>query len=79
MKDEEALMKASEIQVGGTHYKDMQIQPMTFCMANKFNYATCNVIKYVTRKKGDKDKRKEDLNKAIHCIQLIAEDEGITL
>lgn len=79
MKDEEALRMASETQVGGTHYKEMQIQPMTFCMMNNFNYATSNVIKYVTRKKGDKSKRKEDLNKAIHCIQLLAEHEGITL
>lgn len=79
MKTEEALMMASDTQVGGTHYKEMQIQPMTFCMANKFDYATSNVIKYVTRKKGDKVKRKEDLNKAIHCIQLLAEHEGITL
>ena len=79
MKTEEALMMASETQVGGNHYKEMQIQPMTFCMANNFDYATSNVIKYVTRKKGDQAKRKEDLNKAIHCIQLLAEHEGITL
>jgi hypothetical protein len=67
------------MQVGGTHYQIYAIQPMTFCMANKFDYATSNVIKYVTRKKGDKDKRREDLNKAIHCIQLLAEHEGIEL
>ena len=72
-------LKASDAQVGGNHYKEMQIQPMTFCMANQLDYATSNVIKYVTRKKGDKDKRREDLNKAIHCIQLLAEHEGIAL
>ncbi|MFZ6731942.1 DUF3310 domain-containing protein [Undibacterium sp. Ji42W] len=69
----------SATQVGGTHYKDMPIQPMEFCMKNKFDYATSNVIKYVTRKKGDAAKRAEDLRKAIHCIQLLAEHEGITL
>jgi hypothetical protein len=72
-------LKASDVQVGGTHCQGMQIQPMTFCMANKLDYATSNVIKYVMRKKGDQAKRKEDLNKAIHCIQLLAEHEGITL
>jgi hypothetical protein len=73
------MKKALDTQIGGTHYKDMVIQPMTFCMKNKFDYATSNVIKYVTRKKGDQAKRKEDLNKAIHCIQLLAEYEGIEL
>lgn len=48
-------------------------------MKNKLDYATSNVIKYVTRKKGDKEKRREDLNKAIHCIQLIAANEGTEL
>ena len=66
-------MSALDIQVGGDHYKEMPIQPMEFCLANKLDYATSNVIKYVTRKKGDKDKRREDLNKAIHSIQLLAE------
>jgi hypothetical protein len=73
------MKKALDTQIGGTHYKDMVIQPMKFCMENKFDYATSNVIKYVTRKKGDQAKRKEDLNKAIHCIQLLAEYEGIEL
>jgi hypothetical protein len=73
------MKKALDTQIGGAHYKDMVIQPMTFCMENKFDYATSNVIKYVTRRKGDQAKRKEDLNKAIHCIQLLAEYEGIEL
>lgn len=66
-------------QEGGDHYRHMPIQPMRFCMANGFDFATSNVIKYVTRRKGDKEKRAEDLRKAIHCIRILAEHEGIEL
>jgi hypothetical protein len=72
-------MTPYDTQEGGTHYKDMAIQPMAFCMANRLDFATSNVIKYVTRRKGDKDKRAEDLRKAIHCIQILAAHEGIEL
>lgn len=78
-KEQDACVKASDDQIGGTHYKNMAIQPMEFALANKLDYATSNVIKYVTRKKGDKDQRAIDLRKAIHCIQLLAQHEGITL
>ena len=70
---------AIDTQIDGDHYKNMAIQPMTFCMSNRLDYATSNVIKYVTRRKGDKDKRAIDLRKAIHCIQLLAAHEGIEL
>ena len=66
-------------QVGGDHYKCMAIQPMQFSMANGLDACTHTAIKYLVRKKGDKAKRAEDLRKAIHCIQLLAEHEGVTL
>lgn len=66
-------------QVGGDHYKGMAIQPMQFSLANRLDAATHSAIKYLTRKKGDKAKRAEDLRKAIHCIQLLAQHEGIEL
>ena len=72
-------MTAYDTQVGGDHYRKMKIQPMEFCMANGFDFATSNTIKYVTRDKGDKEKRREDLLKAIHCIHIIAHHEGIEL
>ena len=68
-----------DTQQGGAHYKSMTIQPMQFCMANGFDFATSNVIKYVVRNKGDKEKRAEDLRKAKHCIDIIAKHEGIDL
>lgn len=70
---------ALDVQIDGNHYKNMAIQPMEFCMANGLDFATSSAIKYLTRKKGDKDKRAIDLRKAVHCIQLLAQHEGITL
>ena len=68
-----------DTQVGGDHYKGMAIQPMQFSMANGLDACTHTAIKYLVRKKGGKAKRAEDLRKAIHCIQLLAQHEGIEL
>ena len=57
-------------QVGGDHYTKMAIQPIEFSMANKLNACQHTIIKYVVRKKGDRDKRLEDLDKAIHTLQI---------
>lgn len=62
--------KALDTQVGGGHYKDMAIQPIEFAMANNLNMCQANAVKYIVRNKGDKEKRVEDLRKAIHCIEL---------
>lgn len=70
---------AFDIQIDGQHYKDMAIQPMEFCLQNRLDFATSSAIKYLTRKKGGPDKRAIDLRKAIHCIQLLAQHEGIDL
>lgn len=64
---------AFDTQVGGQHYKTMKIQPVEFCLANKFDFFQKDVIKYVTRRKGDKAKRIEDLNKAKHYLQMYIE------
>ena len=62
---------ALDRQVGGSHYKDMAIQPLEFISANKIPFAEGCVIKYVVRHKS-KGKR-EDLEKAIHLLQFIIE------
>lgn len=64
-------MNDSEKQVGGHHYKDMEIQPIQFVNANKMQFAEGNVIKYVSRHA--KCNGKEDLLKAIHYIEMIIE------
>lgn len=58
-------------QVGGDHYKSFAIQPTEFITSNGLDFCTGNVIKYVVRKKGDKAKRLEDLNKAKHYIDIL--------
>lgn len=67
-------MNPLDVQVAGTHYKDMKIQPVEFIHANGIGYFEGNVIKYVSRwrQKGGI----EDLKKAKHYIELLLELEG---
>jgi len=62
---------ASDIQVGGDHYKKYKIQPGYFCEVNRLDGYESAAIKYIVR---HQDKGGvEDLNKAIHCLELIKE------
>lgn len=64
---------ALKTQIGGSHYKDMPIQPMTYSMVNGLDACQHTIIKYVSRfrqKNGI-----EDLEKAKHCIDLLIEFE----
>lgn len=56
--------------VGGNHYLTMAIQPLEFALANKLDFFQKDIIKYVTRRKGDKAKRLEDLEKAAHYLEM---------
>ena len=40
-------MSVYKKQVGGTHYKDMKIQPSEFINENKLPFAEGNAIKYI--------------------------------
>ena len=64
-------MSTYKKQIGGSHYKDMAIQPSQFINKNKLLFAEGNAIKYICRHahKGGK----EDLKKAIHYIEMIIE------
>lgn len=64
---------AKEIQVGGSHYKDLKIQPIEYIHANGLDYFEGNVIKYITRHR--KKNGKQDLEKAKHYIDLLIELE----
>ena len=66
-------MSALNEQVGGGHYKDMAIQPIEFCQRNRLGYAESLAIKYLCRH--GKKNGKQDLEKAIHCINLLIELE----
>ena len=70
--------KASEKQVGGSHYKDMKIQPVEFIIKNELGFCEGNVVKYICRYK--QKGGREDLLKVKHYVDLILEeleDEGI--
>lgn len=59
-------------QVGGSHYKDMAIQPGFYSELNKLTFFEGDVVKRVTRhSRGGKGI--EDIKKAIHELKLIAQ------
>jgi hypothetical protein len=62
-------MSVYKKQIGGTHYKDMRIQPSEFINKNKLLFAEGNAIKYICRhaSKGEI----KDLEKAKHYIDMI--------
>jgi hypothetical protein len=64
-------MSVYKKQIGGTHYKDMKIQPSKFINDNKLLFAEGNAIKYICRHttKGEV----QDLEKAKHYIDMIIE------
>jgi hypothetical protein len=68
---EKARQSAWQKQEGGSHYKNLKIQPMQYALENKLDYAQANVVKYVTRHK--EKNGKEDLLKAIHNLELMIE------
>jgi len=64
---------AFDVQVGGAHYKGMNIQPVEFAVANGLDFFQKDILKYITRRKGDTAKRIEDLNKAKHYLDMYIE------
>jgi hypothetical protein len=64
-------MSALNNQEGGSHYKDMAIQPVTFIVKNNIPFLEGNVIKYVCRHANKNGV--QDIDKAIHYLQLIKE------
>jgi len=58
-------------QIGGSHYRNMVVQPSEFINKNKLLFAEGNAIKYICRHayKGER----QDLEKAKHYIDMILE------
>ena len=65
---------ALDVQVGGSHYKSMRIQPVEFIQVNGLGFCEGNAIKYLCRWKNKNGV--EDLKKARHYIDLLIEMEG---
>lgn len=66
-------MKASDTQVGGGHYRELPIQPVEFITKNRIPYIEGCVIKYVCRHRAKNGR--QDIEKAIHYLQLLLEQE----
>lgn len=60
-------------QVGGSHYKDLKIQPIEFIHANNIPFCEANAIKYLCRWRNKNGL--QDLEKARHYIDLLIELE----
>lgn len=66
-------MNANDTQVGGSHYKQQQMQPWDYIAANNLGFFEGNVVKYVTRWRGKGGV--EDLRKARHYLDKLIELE----
>lgn len=65
--------KATDVQVGGDHYKSMAIQPMEYSMKNGLDACQHTAIKYISR---FRDKGGiQDLEKAKHVIDMLIQFE----
>ena len=56
-------------QVGGSHYKDLKIQPIEFIHANGLGFSEGCIVKYISRHK--QKNGAEDIRKIIHYAKLI--------
>ncbi|WOH61954.1 hypothetical protein [Bradyrhizobium sp. BWC-3-1] len=64
---------ALSVQVGGTHYKDCAIQPIQYIEANRLDFLEGCVVKRLTRHDKPTGKGRQDIEKAIHELQLLLE------
>jgi|TARA_R110000803_G_scaffold37183_4_gene80111 hypothetical protein len=64
-------MSTYDKQIAGSHYKKFAIQPSKFVNDNKLLFAEGNAIKYICRH--SQKNGKEDLEKAMHYIEMIIE------
>ena len=64
---------ASQLQIGGQHYKNLNIQPVEYNHANGLQFIEGSIVKYITRwrEKGGI----QDLNKIKHFVDLLIELE----
>jgi hypothetical protein len=58
-------------QIGGKHYQKYSIEPIEFIFKNKLPFIEGNIIKYILRWRNKNGL--QDLDKAIHYIELLKE------
>ena len=67
---------ALDVQVGGSHYKDMAIQPVEYISANNLNFLEGCIVKRITRWRDKPSaERFQDLEKIKHEVDLLIEME----
>ena len=66
-------MSALERQIGGQHYRQGGIQPIQYIEANGLGFLEGCVIKRLTRHGRPTGKGQQDIEKAIHELQLLLE------
>lgn len=66
-------MSALDTQIGGDHYRHGTIQPIEYIEANSLQYIEGAVVKRVTRHDKTTGKGKQDIEKAMHELQLLIE------
>ena len=68
LKADTATERATERQIGGTHYTHFKIQPIEFITKNKLSFIQGCIIKYICR--FENKNGVEDLDKIIHYCEL---------
>ena len=62
---------ALDIQIGGNHYRDLQMQPIVLITKANCDFIQGCIIKYISRYKSKNGK--QDIEKCIHYAQLAIE------
>lgn len=65
------ITPAIDRQVGGNHYKHLAIQPVQYCHFNQMSFLPGCIIKRLARYNLPTGKGKQDLEKAIHELELL--------
>lgn len=66
-------MSALDNQIGGEHYAGRKIQPAQYIEANSLGFLEGCVVKRLTRHNHPTGKGRQDIEKAIHELQLLLE------
>lgn len=66
-------MSALDSQIGGNHYREGVIQPVQYIEANQLGFLEGCVVKRLTRHARPTGKGRQDIEKAIHELQLLLE------
>ena len=64
-------MSVKDKQVGGNHYKKMNVEVYEYCMVNNIPFVEGNISKYVCRYKDNGGL--DDLLKAKHYLEMLIE------